>query len=108
MEVADVAIKIDDGFAVELEHYTQHTMRRWMLRPHVQHHLRAIQQCLSSCRYLYLVHTKSCKSCLILQSCKTTLRPGRLRRMWLVTSSHTKWLDHQTNLFNLASFSSLP
>src|SRR5215217_6952801 len=56
MEVTDIAIEIHNGFAIELENHAQHTVRRRMLRPHVQHHLRAVEQCLLSCRYLYLMH----------------------------------------------------
>ena len=56
VQIADVAIEIDNGLAVELENHAQHTVRRRVLRAHVQHHLWAVEQCLLSCRYFYLVH----------------------------------------------------
>ena len=59
MEITDVAIEIHDGFAVELENHAQHAVRRRVLRPHVQHHLRAVEQCLLSCRDFYLMHVRN-------------------------------------------------
>jgi hypothetical protein len=60
MQVADVAIEIDDGLAVEFENNAQDAVRRRMLRPHVQHHLGAVQQGLFSDGDFYLMHTVNC------------------------------------------------
>ncbi len=56
MQVPYVAVEIDHGLAVEPEDDAKHSVRRGVLRPHVQDHLWAVQKRLSSCRYLYLVH----------------------------------------------------
>src|SRR4051812_34488434 len=56
MQESDVAIKINDGLAIEPQDDTQHAVRRRVLRPHVENHLRAIEQRLSGCRDLYLMH----------------------------------------------------
>src|SRR6185369_3215830 len=86
MEVTDIAIEIDNSLAVELEHHAQHAVRRRMLRAHVQHHLRAVEQCLLCCRYLYLMH----KSVFIRDyPCSLSLSGGRFRGLRLVTPRHT-------------------
>jgi len=54
MEIADVAIEIHHSFAVEFEDYAQNAMGRWVLRPHVEHHLWAVQERLPSCGDFYL------------------------------------------------------
>ncbi len=59
MEIADVAIQIDNSFAIEFQHHTQYAVRRRVLWPHVQHHLGTIEQRLLSCSYFYLVHKKT-------------------------------------------------
>ena len=56
MEITDIAIEIDDGFAIEPEDHAQHAVRRRVLRAHVQHHLRAVEQCFLSCCDFYLMH----------------------------------------------------
>ena len=43
MEVADHAFDGFDAFAVELQHKTQHTVGRGMLRPHVENHLGGLE-----------------------------------------------------------------
>jgi hypothetical protein len=36
MQIADDALHVFDAFAIELQHDTQHAMRRWVLRTHVE------------------------------------------------------------------------
>src|SRR5206468_9241210 len=38
MQKSDVRRRLCDDFAVKLEHEPQNSVRRWMRRPHVQHH----------------------------------------------------------------------
>ena len=57
MQVADIAIEIDHGLAVELQHHAQNSVRGRMLRPHVERHLRGVQHRLLSRGDFYLMHT---------------------------------------------------
>src|SRR5207245_11252888 len=56
MQVPDLAIEIDHGFAIELQKHPQEAVRGWMLRPHVEGHHGAVEQRLLSCGNLYLMH----------------------------------------------------
>ncbi len=38
VQVADIGLALDHGFAVELEHQAQHAVRGRVLRPHVEDH----------------------------------------------------------------------
>src|SRR5215211_9218165 len=67
MEVTDVAIEIDNRLAVEPENHAQHAVRRRVLRAHVQHHLRAVEEGLLSCRYFYLMHFLNLSSIRVLR-----------------------------------------
>src|SRR6516162_7456626 len=85
MQVADLAVEIDDGFPVKRQDHAEHAVRRRMLRPHVQNHLGAVEQGLLSCGDFYLVHgplsVVSCPlvfglwSFTLLLSCPFTLLP---------------------------------
>src|SRR5881394_1574139 len=79
MEVADVAVEIDYGLAVELKNHTQHAVRRRMLRPHVERHLWRIQKGFSSGGYFDLMHLKNQES--VIRSQGPALRLHRLRRL---------------------------
>ena len=63
MKKTDVAIEIHYSLAVEFQDDAQHTVRRWMLRAHIEDHLRAIEQGLLSCSDLYLVHKNLRRTC---------------------------------------------
>ncbi len=54
VQVADLRIEPDDDLAVDLDHQAQNAMHRWMLRPHVQHHMLIVR----ACRRLQYGHSK--------------------------------------------------
>ena len=56
MQIADVAIEIDDCFAIKLQDHSQHTVRGRMLRPHVERHHGAVEHRLLSGGYFDLMH----------------------------------------------------
>src|SRR5215831_3865637 len=56
VEIADVAIEIDDRFTIKLQHHAQHAVRAGMLRPHVEGHLWRVKQGLTSSGYFDLMH----------------------------------------------------
>src|ERR1043165_3719704 len=61
-----------------------------MLRPHVQHHLGAVEECLLSCRDFYLMH------CVL--SALFCVHPR------LITTTDAERLDHEPDIFDLAGF----
>ena len=89
MQVADIAIKIDNRLAVELQDDAEHTVRRRMLRPHVEHHFRAIKQRPLGCGDFYLVHISLCY-------CGSDFS-GQ------ITTCNAPRLDYQANLCCLAA-----
>src|SRR5688572_17747313 len=93
MQIANVAVEIDHCLPIEPEYNAQHTMRRGMLRPHVQHHLRAFEQGVLSCRYLYLMHTFL----------------GRSWFRWFgqITTCYAPRLDHKSDLCRFAAVANL-
>src|SRR5678815_2736205 len=56
MQVTDVTVEIHDGFAIQLQDYSQDPVSRGVLRTHVQHHFGAVEQRVLRCGYLYLMH----------------------------------------------------
>jgi hypothetical protein len=58
MKKPDVAIEVDDGLAVEAKDDAQNAVRRRVLRPHVENHLRAVEQRLSGGGDFYLMHKR--------------------------------------------------
>ncbi len=38
VQIADIRLALDDGFAIEFQQQPQHAVRRRMLRPHVEDH----------------------------------------------------------------------
>src|SRR5687767_4877574 len=93
MQIANVAVEIDHCLPIEPEYNAQHTMRRGMLRPHVQHHLRAFEQGVLSCRYLYLMHTFSGRSW--------------FRRLWQIATRYAPRFNHKSDFYRLAAVANL-
>src|SRR5215471_6886618 len=56
MEIADVAVEIDDRLAIKLQDHAQHAMGAGVLRPHVERHLWRVEQGLTSGGNFDLMH----------------------------------------------------